>query len=319
MVTHFFYDITHFDSSFFHTIHHLILKPGFLSEEYMKGRRAKYLHPIRMYVFTSAIFFLLFFTFFKPENGAPQNNSQKLTWPERTEQAASFREKLTKDSSNPRLREKITLLLDSSREVFVRDTIIRNQGEGLQIEFGGDGYQSLEQYDSVQRSLPSSERDNWLERRFVRMDITISQKYRDNPEQVTIKILEGFYHRLPYMLFISLPLYALILRLVYVRRRQYFYADHGVFTIHLYIFSFINLLVTFALGKLQEVTGWNFLTAVVIIVFFGMAVYLLLAMRRFYRQGWAKTILKFLIVSLLSLAMMMILFLAFLLFSAASI
>lgn len=272
-----------------------------------------------MYVFTSAIFFLLFFTFFKPENGAPQNNSQKLTWPERTEQAASFREKLTKDSSNPRLREKITLLLDSSREVFVRDTIIRNQGEGLQIEFGGDGYQSLEQYDSVQRSLPSSERDNWLERRFVRMDITISQKYRDNPEQVTIKILEGFYHRLPYMLFISLPLYALILRLVYVRRRQYFYADHGVFTIHLYIFSFINLLVTFALGKLQEVTGWNFLTAVVIIVFFGMAVYLLLAMRRFYRQGWAKTILKFLIVSLLSLAMMMILFLAFLLFSAASI
>ena len=64
MVTHFFYDITHFDSSFFHTIHHLILRPGFLSKEYLQGRRASYLHPVRMYVFTSAIFFLLFFSFF---------------------------------------------------------------------------------------------------------------------------------------------------------------------------------------------------------------------------------------------------------------
>jgi Protein of unknown function (DUF3667) len=68
MVTHFFYDLTHFDSSFFHTIHHLILRPGFLSKEYMVGRRAGYLHPVRMYVFTSAIFFLLFFGLFKPED-----------------------------------------------------------------------------------------------------------------------------------------------------------------------------------------------------------------------------------------------------------
>ncbi|HEV7781205.1 MAG TPA: DUF3667 domain-containing protein, partial [Chitinophagaceae bacterium] len=66
MVTHFFYDITHFDSNFFHTIHHLILKPGLLSREYMIGRRASYLHPIKMYVFSSAIFFLLFFSLLNP-------------------------------------------------------------------------------------------------------------------------------------------------------------------------------------------------------------------------------------------------------------
>src|SRR6185503_21178833 len=64
MFTHFFYDITHFDSKFFETVKDLAFKPGFLSKQYMLGRRASYLHPVKMYVFTSAIFFLLFFSFF---------------------------------------------------------------------------------------------------------------------------------------------------------------------------------------------------------------------------------------------------------------
>ena len=61
MVTHFFNDITHFDGKFFTTLKDLLFKPGFLSAEYMKGRRMSYLNPVRMYVFTSAIFFLIFF------------------------------------------------------------------------------------------------------------------------------------------------------------------------------------------------------------------------------------------------------------------
>ncbi|MBS1734243.1 MAG: DUF3667 domain-containing protein, partial [Bacteroidetes bacterium] len=65
LVTHFFNDITHFDGKFFSTLKYLITKPGFLSAEYMKGRRNSYLNPIRMYVFTSAFFFLIFFSFFK--------------------------------------------------------------------------------------------------------------------------------------------------------------------------------------------------------------------------------------------------------------
>ncbi|MFI5131717.1 MAG: DUF3667 domain-containing protein, partial [Chitinophagales bacterium] len=62
LVTHFFYDITHFDGKFFTTLKDLLFKPGFLTREYMKGRRVNYLNPIRMYVFTSAIFFLVFFS-----------------------------------------------------------------------------------------------------------------------------------------------------------------------------------------------------------------------------------------------------------------
>jgi hypothetical protein len=65
LVTHFFQDITHFDGKFFTSMKLLILKPGFLSREYMLGRRASYLNPVRMYLFTSAIFFLIFFSLYK--------------------------------------------------------------------------------------------------------------------------------------------------------------------------------------------------------------------------------------------------------------
>ena len=63
LVTHYFNDITHFDGKFFSTLKLLLLRPGFLPAEYVRGRRASYLNPIRMYIFTSFLFFLIFFSF----------------------------------------------------------------------------------------------------------------------------------------------------------------------------------------------------------------------------------------------------------------
>ena len=68
LISHFFQDITHFDGKFFSTVKYLLIRPGFLSTEYMLGRRASYVNPVRMYIFTSAFFFLIFFTFFKMDN-----------------------------------------------------------------------------------------------------------------------------------------------------------------------------------------------------------------------------------------------------------
>ncbi len=51
-----------YESKFFRTLKHLLFKPGFLTEEYNAGRRERYYHPARMYVFISFIYFLLFFS-----------------------------------------------------------------------------------------------------------------------------------------------------------------------------------------------------------------------------------------------------------------
>jgi len=48
-----------FDSKFFRSFLPLIGKPGFLTEEYNSGRRAHYILPLRLYIFTTFFFFLI--------------------------------------------------------------------------------------------------------------------------------------------------------------------------------------------------------------------------------------------------------------------
>src|ERR1700760_5009513 len=61
VMTHTILDYLHFDHQFFGTIKPLLFKPGFLTVEYMTGRRVRYLHPIKTYIFISVVYFLLLF------------------------------------------------------------------------------------------------------------------------------------------------------------------------------------------------------------------------------------------------------------------
>jgi hypothetical protein len=318
MFTHFFYDITHFDSNFFHTAHHLILKPGFLSKEYMIGRRASYLHPVRMYVFSSAIFFLLFFSFFKGNGGITFNTEKPLTPGERTEYIKTLEKRLKKDTGNVKLKTTIALVKDTSKP-FTASKVLKEEGANNRINFTDVKYKTFAEYDSAEKTLPSEKRDGWIMRRLVKKQFDLNEKYGEDPNEAANKLAESVLHRLPYMLFVSLPLFAWILKLVYVRRKQFYFADHGVFTIHLYVFTFILLLVVFGLGKLEDFTGWGLLNFLTAILFFGLFFYLYKAMRNFYGQKRGKTILKFILVSILSLIMMLILFLLFMFFSAVTL
>ncbi len=62
LTKHFVYDVLHFDGKFFHTLAYIFTRPGFVARQYAEGKRMSYLDPIRMYLFTSAIFFLVFFS-----------------------------------------------------------------------------------------------------------------------------------------------------------------------------------------------------------------------------------------------------------------
>lgn len=46
-----------FDSKLFRSLLPLLFKPGFLTKEYILGRRMKYIKPFRLYFFTTFIFF----------------------------------------------------------------------------------------------------------------------------------------------------------------------------------------------------------------------------------------------------------------------
>ncbi len=54
-----FESITHLDSKIFLTYKNLFLKPGLYSKEYIENKRNRYIPPIRLYIFISALFFFL--------------------------------------------------------------------------------------------------------------------------------------------------------------------------------------------------------------------------------------------------------------------
>lgn len=210
IVKHFIADVFHFDGKFFETVKYLFTRPGFLSAEYSSGKRTRYFHPIRMYLFTSAIFFFLFFWLFAPKADA--------------------------------------------------DFLLTNEN----------------------RDLLSA-------------------------------IFDKFIHRLPYLLFVSLPVNTFYLLLLYRREKQFYYSDHAVFLIHLYIFTFIALLLFMATNKLFFHLGTTFL-AIIYFMFSGFAAgYAYKAMLRFYGQGKIKTLFKFLLFNAIAFASLMILFGLFLL------
>lgn len=318
MVMHFFNDITHFDGKFFVTLKDLLFKPGFLSAEYMKGRRASYLHPIRMYVFTSAIFFLIFFAVREPKDIIRFEGEVPYTMGKRDTILQQVREKLANDPANFNLQTQLSILSDTSKPVKYSDLLPYADDFNAIGTFGGK-YKTKKEYDSMQKALPAGQRDGWLKRVWNRRATEYNEKYRYQRAMSMEKTSKAILHQLPYLLFVSLPIFALLLKLLYIRRKNYYYADHGVFSIHHYIFSFILLLFLMLIDQLDDVTGWRIWGYIILLTNLVWAVYLYIALKRFYRQGWIKTFFKFLLLNLLGLIMIVVLFAIFTLFAVFSI
>ena len=49
----------HLDGKFFRTVRYLFTRPGFLTREFIAGRRERYANPIRFYIFVSFVFFVI--------------------------------------------------------------------------------------------------------------------------------------------------------------------------------------------------------------------------------------------------------------------
>jgi hypothetical protein len=346
LITHFFYDITHFDGKFFSTTKYLITRPGFLPKEYIEGRRARYLHPIKMYVFSSALFFIFFYSLFqlnyekdyyedkdyyddKSENNivisTPDSIRTKALAGATSKHDSAVIEKILGAAEPYMYRSKGTQRSGTVQADSVRKADSLQTGAtpkkkkknrfNFNVTNPDKKYTSFLQYDSAQKALPEDKRDNWLERLAKRREIELNVRYKDDQKAMWKDLLEKFTHTFPYLLFVSLPLYAFYLKLLYWRRKQFLYVTHGIFLIYLYIFTFIDLLVYFGLDKIHESMDWGWMGWIEAAVLLYGIYYAYKAMRRFYGQGRGKTILKFFILNTFAFWSVVFLFSAFFLFA----
>ena len=301
LISHFFKDITHFDGKFFSTLKYLITKPGFVSKEYMIGRRASYVNPVRMYIFTSFVFFLIFFSKFQVDK-----KQFELKIGKQTIESIDKMDSLSFNNFTKTLNKGEPM----SREDFkkFRDTL-QNSGGTL---FGGK-YQTRSAYDSGIRA--GIVKDNWLKRNFLFKGFEITEKYRHKQGELFANLFSMLMHNFPTLLFISLPMFALFLKVVYYKKKGYLFVSHGIYAIHLYIVYFIMLLIIIFLSYLNDKFNWTFAEVLIFLLFIGLFFYEYKAMRNFYIEGRLKTIFKFLLAFIFRLAIIFILFTFFLIFS----
>lgn len=310
MVQHFFEDITHFDGKFFTTLRILIAKPGFLPAEYMRGRRASYLNPVRMYVFTSALFFLVFFAMTDKGPNFAVGTNEPYTLAQRDSIMLRLEKKFQRDSSDVGLRKQMALTRDTLIELRPADLIRYNKDFNV-ISMFGEKYYSIREYDSAQAARPKKERDGFFKKLWNRKAAGINQKYRYRGVESMKDFSQTFLHKLPYILFVSLPFFALILKLMYYRRKNFYYGDHAIFSIHHYVFSFMLILLMLILGKVEDYIHWKIWDILQFICFLIGPIYLFIAMRRFYKQGFFKTLMKFIVLNISALLVLLLLFAVF--------
>lgn len=312
LISHFIYDLFHYDGKVLFSLKTLLFKPGLLTHEYVRGRRACYLHPIRLYIFISAVFFIIFISFIAGNKSITEDiqqlSSAQTSAIQKTINQLKDSLNITSDTikqnhiqSEIKALEKVPDFFPSlndtgSNFIGYRDTSNKTTG-GNVLMFGDLKLPpTLKEYNSAQAKLTADKRDRWLTRSVNTKIISINEKYKYDLKGFLDSLKENFLHLLPTMMFISLPAVAIIFWLLYIRRRKQFtYVQHGVFSVHIYSAVFVFILILYALGVLNNYLQWNLVRVVISIGDFFIFFYVYKSMRNFYEQRRWKTIFKYFI------------------------
>ncbi|MBS1604435.1 MAG: DUF3667 domain-containing protein [Bacteroidetes bacterium] len=288
LIGHFFEDVTHFDSKLFTTLKDLVLRPGFLTKEYVAGRRVRYLNPIRMYIFISAVFFLALFAGHGGGEGhdgggeaAGEGHAVNLY---RQRVADSLRE-AEGDSIRGKVNKEIAARLDTAEHYKAgEESIFFSIGSGgkIVIDLVENKYNSLREFDSVESRLPDSSKHTGFWGWVARRNMKLKEK---EGGRVHIRIEKDLEHTIPKLMFVLLPLFALYTGWFY-SRKKYYYVQHAIFSIHFHSLAFLVFLVLTLVSLMTESVG---LVAGGYLVVF---LYLVAALRGMYGQGWGLSLLK---------------------------
>ena len=112
------------------------------------------------------------------------------------------------------------------------------------------------------------------------------------------RLLAGMFAVLPQTMFILIPAFALLLKLVYLFQRR-LYMEHLIVALHSHAYLFLSLLLGVSISALSSWVAphaaWitHPLTWLEWVLVLWVPAYLLLMQKRVYRQGWPMTVLKF--------------------------
>lgn len=329
-----------FDGRLAQTLRLLLFKPGSLSTEFARNRRARYMTPVRLYLFTSVIFFLTMSVAMSRvpnplEEEPDQDPSSALA-----EIPADVLDSL--EAVVPGLQLQIDgedvpvsmeisesgiaalrANLEPSQHGKLDDLLKRESARATQFGLAllaaafdsearassTDGRQGDPGPDSgsAAEDTLSEPRDGTLagdapagaavvlptSRGFLaRMALNSAVDLMHDPDAFTERIIGN----LSIAMFFLLPVYALMLAVLYWRKKRY-YIEHLVFGMHVHSFMFmiVTLMLIASITPMGAAgQGWTQGILGLVVV-----AYPIIALRRFYGNGWFVTLVKAFVLGIL--------------------
>ena len=264
------------DGRVYRSMYYLYTRPGFLSSEYLSGRRANYTQPLRMFLVLSISFFLVV-SIFGSINRLSSNPAEgplaaiNLELPGQQDAAPPLREILQEQRGDNGLAD---LDLDPQQ--------IREALDGFDIPF-----------------LPE-ETEERLKDAALDQAISNFNQLRENPLEFPREVFSESLEYITIFILLMMPLLALLQNVFYIFKGRY-YVEHFILTLHnhsfLIVSSFLLAFTGFIANVLPLLAG--FIGWLDFIIVLWAAVYLFLSLKRFYRSSYLYSGLVYLIASLI--------------------
>ena len=249
-----------FDSKFYLSIWPLLRWPGQLSLDVVAGQRAKFLPPIRLFLLITIIMLALYSL--SERIGRSWNDIEHLKKNEET----IFVTNADSTNGNTDLELTFSDYEAGNKLDKMYDFVVIHPEVNV-----ADGLKKLE--------LPNTFWNRFFYSSFLKLTIMKATDFKNYIFSNFVLIL---------LLFI--PVVALLLKILYFYKKEYYYVDHLIFSLHtqtaFFVFVILEIICSWFLNE------WSYL-----IVFLGFPIYLLLAMKRFYKQKKRYTFLNFLILN----------------------
>jgi len=267
------------DSRLRDSIPALLFRPAFLTKEYLRGKRQSYLDPVRMFIAIVVIYFLIASIGHdneKDNNGNIKKDSTSLSINSETDSIQIIQEGPLKFS-----------VFENDLSVVVADSLSELNDE---LEIDEKHYSQIRAMvksgiTDTRKIMDSLNIENTFWNRFYYGEVVKFAKTDFND------LKDYFVSKLPWIIFFMMPVFAFILKIVYIRKR-YLFVDHLIFAFHLHAFYFmIGILYVIT----STITGYE----PDALANGSTIIYTLFALKNFYGQGWIKTLLKSIVLFLL--------------------
>ncbi len=284
----------HLDGRIFRTLRRL-LAPGRLAQDYLEGRRAPYVAPMRLFVILCVLTFFVgraVVHFGGDGTGGIEVQAVDPALARATTVAEVERVRREQTIELVRARDSLPPALAPARAGFDRSIAeLHAQADARVRALGGTPAPS-----TLQVASPQAPPSGWVEAVGRRMERNIA-RLREDPELLK----HAFLGSVPTALFVLVPVLALLLRLAYIGSGR-LYLEHLVVALYSHAFLCLALLGQMGLAVLARWSDahvpWAGAGLVVpaLLLWLWMPGYLLLMQKRVYAERWPLTVVKFTLV-----------------------